>query len=138
MEIWPDSFMMQTEAKMTAQAPESTDPLQLLDGIIRELEQARTRALILVATVGPTERATLASALSELEARLADAKAKRDDVRQRVARTTHIRALAAEMATLKAEADAALRGELDAKRAAEVRARIEEIREEAMGLKTSR
>ncbi len=116
----------------------SADPLQLLDGIIRELEQARTEALILVATVGPEERKTLSDALSELEARLADAKTKRDDVRQRVARTTHIRALAAEMATLKIEADAALRGELDEKRAAEVRARIEEIREEAMGLKVAR
>jgi hypothetical protein len=121
-----------------APTPESTgDPMELLDRIIGELEQARDEALSLFAVVGVNERLTLQSALKELEEKLADAKAKRDEVGQRVERTARIRALAAEMASLRDEAEAASRGD-DAKAAARIKARIEEIRLEAEGMKSGR
>lgn len=125
-----------TDAQVAAEAQD--DPLTLLDRIIDELERTRADAIRISGAVSDAERVTLQDALVELEQRLAEAREKRDDVRLRVQRTQRIRALAAEMAELREESLRAGRGELDADHAAKVRARIEEIRVEAEGLKSGR
>lgn len=118
------------------EAPVSTaDPMTLLDGIIGELERARADAIKIATTASAVEQAVLHAALSELESKLVMAREKREEMRARVARTERIRTLAAEMETLRVESAAALRGELDATRAARVKQRIEEIRDEAESLK---
>ncbi len=119
-----------------AAAPSSSgDPMSLLDGIIRELEDTRQQAIRALTTASPIERATLEAALTELESKLALAREKRDEVRARMARTDRIRVLVAEMASLRDESLALSGGEQDRERAAEVKNRIEEIRKEAEALK---
>lgn len=132
----PFSVTSASNAQVAAEAAD--DPLVLLDRIIDELERTRADALRIAGSVTEEERHTLHEALKELELRLAEARERRDDVRQRVARTQRIRTLAAEMSELREEALLAARGEIDAERAAKVRARIEEIRIEAEGLKSGR
>ena len=122
-------------AKTDDQAAASGDPMSLLDGIIRELEDTREEAIRALATASPIERATLQAALTELESKLALAREKRDEVRARMARTDRIRTLVAEMASLRDESMALSGGAQDRERAAEVKERIEEIRKEAEALK---
>lgn len=118
-----------------ATSSSSGDPMSLLDGIIRELEDTRQEAIRALTTASTIERATLEDALTELESKLALAREKRDEVRARMARTDRIRVLVAEMASLRDESLALSGGEQDRERAAEVKARIEEIRKEAEALK---
>lgn len=119
-----------------AAAPSSSgDPMSLLDGIIRELEDTRQEAIRALTTASPIERVTLQDALTELESKLVLAREKRDEVRARMARTDRIRVLVAEMAALRDESLALSGGEQDRERAAEVKDRIEEIRKEAEALK---
>lgn len=108
--------------------------MALLDGIIRELEDTREAALRTAETASAPDRAAIQAALVELEAKLGEARLKRDEVRERMARTARIRTLVAEMANLTAES-ATLDKVKDAKRTGEIKARIEEIRTEAESLK---
>jgi hypothetical protein len=116
-------------------AAASSDPMALLDGIIRELEETREAALRALALSSPIERATLEAAIRELESKLALALEKRDEVRARMARTARIRVLVAEMAALRDESLALSGDAHDEARATEVKNRIEEIRKEAESLK---
>lgn len=114
----------------------ATDPMGLLDGIIRELEDTREAALIAIATANPREQAELGAALRELEGKLALSRDKRDEVRARMARTDRIKALVTEMSALRDEGLAlAKQHPRDQAREAALKARIEEIRTEAESLR---
>lgn len=115
------------------QAMATSDPIALLDGVIRELEVTRAAAMRASAIATDLEKTELTTALADLESKLAMAHQKRDEVRARLARTARIRELSAEMIALRDRSDAATAAGDDAGVAA-VKARIEEIRVEAQAL----
>jgi hypothetical protein len=114
------------------------DALAALEALLVTMEQQRDEARRLLRQCTPADGARLAKAIEELEAKLAEAKKKRDVFAARRERIARMSALQVELKELTAELQAIPEAERKGARGAPLWRRFEEIQAEAEALRKAR
>ena len=110
------------------------DPVGALDAVIVELERARADARKGLDRAKPRDREALETALQALDAKIDDARTRRDDLAARLAAKERLERLAAEASALTEEARSLSEADRTGERGARIRARVDEIRREVASL----
>jgi DNA repair exonuclease SbcCD ATPase subunit len=114
------------------------DELAALEALLVTMEQQRDEARRLLKQCTPADGARLAEAIAELEAKLAEAKKKRDVFAARRQRIARMSALQVELKALAAQLTAIPEAERRGPRGAPLWRRFEEIQGEAEALRKAR
>jgi hypothetical protein len=93
-----------------------------IDAVIADLEEERRHLSSLLAVAHGSAAETLAVGLKQVDDKLAEVRAKRQELLRRVARTERMTALAADMRALRAELECLDEGDSEARNALRLRA----------------
>lgn len=106
------------------------DPVSLLDGAIKDLEDAQEEALAALQSADARDRQLLEDGLRQLAGKLREARAKRESLVGSRDRLDRVKAVAAEMRRLDAEVATLTDAERAGERGRRIRARLVELRAE--------